>query len=150
MTVFTPLLRAGLLVGAFTLAGCSSPMMSGMSSDQAAFRATLSGAAEVPPTNSAGSGELQATLDKSTRTLRWDMNYSGLSGPATAAHFHGPAMPGANAGVAVPITPPSSPSKGQATLTEAQMNDLLSGKWYVNVHTAAHPGGEIRGQVLAK
>jgi len=150
MTALPPIVRAGLLAGAFALAGCSSSMMPGMSPDQVGLRATLSGAAEVPPNDSSGTGQLQATLDKPTRTLRWDLSYGGLSGPATMAHFHGPAMPGANAPVAVPIAPPGSPSKGQATLTDAQMNDLLSGKWYVNVHTAAHPGGEIRGQVLTK
>ena len=63
------------------------------------------------------------------------------------AHFHGPAEPGKNAGVAVPITPATSGSEGSATLTDAQTADLLAGKYYVNVHTEANKGGEIRGQV---
>jgi hypothetical protein len=70
-----------------------------------------------------------------------------LSGAATAAHFHGPADPGKNAGVAVPITPNTSPLEGSTTLTDAQAADLQAGRWYVNVHTAANPGGEIRGQL---
>ena len=66
----------------------------------------------------------------------------------TAAHFHGPAEAGKNAGVAVPIpNAASSPVKGEATLTDAQAADLLGGKYYINIHTAANPGGEIRGQV---
>ena len=82
--------------------------------------------------------------------LRWKLTYSGLSGPATGAHFHGPAMPGSNAGVVVPFTSATSPIEGQATLTPAQLADLMDGKWYANVHTASNPGGEIRGQVMVK
>jgi hypothetical protein len=112
--------------------------------------ATLSSAAEVPPNTSAGTGSLEATLDKSSNVLRWKVTYSGLSGPATMAHLHGPAMPGANAGVAVPFASAESPIQGEATLNSLQIADLIAGKWYVNVHTAANPGGEIRGQVMAK
>ena len=54
---------------------------------------------------------------------------------------------GKNGPVAVPITPATSPFEGSATLTDAQANDLLAGKLYVNVHTEANKGGEIRGQV---
>jgi hypothetical protein len=80
--------------------------------------------------------------------LTWKLTYSGLSGPATAAHFHGPAEAGKNAGVKVPIpNATSSPAEGSATLTDEQAADLTAGKYYVNVHTAANPGGEIRGQV---
>ncbi len=73
----------------------------------------------------------------------------GLSGPATAAHFHGPAAAGANAGVVVPIgNNPPSPTTGSATLTDDQIKDLEAGKWYANVHTEANKGGEIRGQMM--
>ena len=71
-----------------------------------------------------------------------------LSGDATAAHFHGPADAGANAGVAVPIKGTASPMAGSAAITDAQAAELLAGKWYINVHTAANKNGEIRGQVL--
>jgi CHRD domain len=111
--------------------------------------AQLSGASEVPPTTGSGSGTLQATLDKQTRVLTWSLTIAGLSGPPTAAHFHGPAMAGGNAGVASPmVVGLRSPDNGVVTLTAAQMEDLLAGKWYVNVHTAANPNGEIRGQVM--
>ena len=80
------------------------------------------------------------------------MTYSGLTGPATAAHFHGPAAVGANAPpvVPVPATALANPIKGDATLTDAQAADLAAGKWYFNIHTAANKGGEIRGQVMKK
>jgi hypothetical protein len=99
---------------------------------------------------STGTGTLTATLDKATSVLTWKLSYSGLTGPATMAHFHGPAMPGANAGVAVPFTSPANPIEGSATLNSTQVADLLAGRWYANVHTVANPGGEIRGQLMAK
>ena len=113
------------------------------------FHGTLSGAAEVPSKPSSGSGDVLATLDTKTKMLTYTVTFDGLSGPATAAHFHGPAAPGANAAVVVPFAPPAtSPMHGTVTLTDEQIKDLMAGKWYANVHTAANPGGEIRGQVM--
>jgi hypothetical protein len=112
------------------------------------FAAALDGKSEVPPKTGSGFGDALATLDTKTKTLTYTITFQGLSGPATAAHFHGPAAEGANAGVAVPIgKDPASPVSGSAMLTDAQMADLEAGKWYANVHTAANPGGEIRGQM---
>lgn len=112
------------------------------------LKATLDGKSEVPATTSSGTGMADINYDAATKKLSWKLTYSGLSGPATAAHFHGPAEAGKNAGVMVPIPgAASSPAEGSATLTDAQASDLLAGKLYVNIHTAANPGGEIRGQV---
>ena len=149
MITLRNLFRVTLLASTVAFAGCGM-MPSSMASDTVTFGATLSGAAEVPPTNSAGTGTLVATLNKGSSVLNWRLNFSGLTGPAVAAHFHGPALPGANAGVVVPIPLAMTPAEGQATLTPAQVADLTAGKWYVNVHTGAHPGGEIRGQVMTK
>jgi hypothetical protein len=103
---------------------------------------------EVPPNPSKGTGDLTATYDTASKKLTYKGSYSGLTGPATAAHFHGPAAAGKNAGVVIPIgTASKSPFEGSATLTDAQAQQLLAGQWYVNVHTAANKGGEIRGQV---
>lgn len=110
------------------------------------MKAALASSSEVPPNPSTASGTITATFDSASRQLTWEGSYTGLSGPATMAHFHGPAEPGKNAPVMVP-SPAASPIKGSATLTEAQAADLTAGKLYFNVHTAAHPGGEIRGQV---
>lgn len=112
------------------------------------MKADLSAAQEVPPTKSSGKGTAAITFDTAAKKLSWTVNYSGLTGPATGAHFHGPGEPGKNAGIAVPIpNQASSPVSGSATLTDAQAADLMAGKYYVNIHTAANPGGEIRGQV---
>ncbi len=115
------------------------------------FKADLKGSSEVPPNTTAGTGSVTASYDSATKTLTWNGTFSGLTGPATAAHFHGPAGPGKNAGVAIWISekgkPLSSPFKGSTKLTDAQAADLMSGQWYVNVHTKANPGGEIRGQL---
>jgi hypothetical protein len=112
------------------------------------LKATLDGKSEGPANTSTGTGTADIDYDAATKKLSWKLTYSGLSGPATAAHFHGPAEAGKNAGVAVAIpNAASSPVEGNATLTDAQAADLLAGKYYVNIHTQANPGGEIRGQV---
>ncbi|MEA2835899.1 MAG: hypothetical protein QOD89_449 [Bradyrhizobium sp.] len=112
------------------------------------MKATLDGKSQVPPNASAATGTADIDYDPGSKKLSWKLTYSGLSGPATAAHFHGPAEAGKNAGVAVPIpNATSSPAEGSATLTDAQAADLTGGKYYINIHTAANPGGEIRGQV---
>jgi CHRD domain len=112
------------------------------------MKATLDGKSETPPNASAATGTADIDYDAASKKLTWKLTYSGLTGPATAAHFHGPAEVGKNAGVAVAIpNATTSPNDGSATLTDAQAADLLAGKYYVNVHTAANPGGEIRGQV---
>lgn len=107
----------------------------------------LAASNEVPANTSPGVGTLDASLDKATNMLKWTVTYSGLTGPVKAGHFHGPAPAGQNAGVALGFSDKlESPIQGNATLTAAQAADLLAGKWYVNLHTAANPGGEIRGQ----
>ena len=130
------------IVGLFLLGGVAQ-------ADQITFKADLASAAEVPPVTSPGKGSATASLDTTAKTLTWTVTYSGLSGPATAGHIHGPAALGANAGVLVPFSGDlASPIKGSATLTDAQVSDLEAGKLYVNLHTAANKPGEIRGQLL--
>ncbi len=112
------------------------------------LKGSLNASQSVPPTNSNGTGNLQATYDTATKQLTYTVTYSGLTGNATAAHFHGPADPDKTAGVVVPVQGSvASPIKGTATLTDAQASDLLAGKWYFNIHTEANRPGEIRGQV---
>ena len=100
-----------------------------------------------PANATAGTGSVTATYDTASKKLTWKGSYSGLTGPATAAHFHGPAPAGKNAGVMVPISPNGPSFEGSATLNDAQAKALMDGDMYVNVHTAANKGGEIRGQL---
>lgn len=112
------------------------------------LKADLKASNEVPPNDSKGSGSLTATYDDASKQLSWKGNLSGLSGPATAAHFHA-GEAGKNGGVVVPIPGADKGAfEGSATLTDAQAADMLAGKWYVNIHTAANKGGEIRGQLM--
>ena len=112
------------------------------------FRADLKAASEVPPTNSSGVGDLTATYDSVSKTLNWKGTVSGLTGAPTAAHFHGPAETGKNAGVLVPAPGIKAGAfEGSATLTDDQAKVLTAGQTYFNIHTAANPNGEVRGQV---
>jgi hypothetical protein len=137
----TRIILAGALLSAILTAGANAEMV--------AYKAELKGSQEVPATDSKGTGTAAVTYDTATKLLKWKVTYSGLSGPATAAHIHGPAEPGKNAGVSIGFPKPESPIEGSATLTDAQAADLAAGKFYVNVHTAANKGGEIRGQLSA-
>jgi hypothetical protein len=113
----------------------------------------LSGAVEVPPVQTPAKGSAKLSYDPETRNLSWTIEFSNLSGPATMAHFHGPALPGKNGPIAVWIgekgVPPVSPVKGSAVLTPEQAKDFTDGGWYVNVHTGNNPSGEIRGLIPA-
>lgn len=126
-------------IAAAATSACSAPMT---------FQSQLTGASEVPPATTRGVGTVTAQVFPSTRAMTYRAEYKDLTGPATAAHFHGPAAPGANAPIVVPARSPATPITGGVTLTDAQLADLKAGRWYFNVHTAANPGGEIRGQMV--
>ena len=114
---------------------CSTPML---------------GADEVPPTGSPGVGVLTGTYDDATNQLSWNISWFGLLAPETAMHFHAPALPGFNAGVQLDVGAISglvSPSIGNAIIGAGLETDLLAGLSYINLHTQAFPGGELRGQV---
>ena len=143
-------LAALTVLAAVAITGCGM-MERKTDSNMVAMTTQLRAANEVPVNASQGTGSVDAVFNKETSQLRWKANFTGLSGTATAAHFHGPAAAGANAGVALPWTGPiTSPMEGSATLTAAQAADLMAGRWYANIHTAANAGGEIRGQMTVR
>ena len=148
MSINRFVVAGGALAAALALSACAS-VTTGKSAAVAEMRATMTPAKEVPPKTGNGQGFAFINFNEGTRALTWKVYFTGLSGPATAAHFHGPADVDGNAGVALGLVAgaPASPVTGSATLTAAQAADLLNGKWYVNVHTQVNPSGEIRGQV---
>lgn len=115
--------------------------------------AQLAGANEVPATSSAGTGTATGTYDTTTHTLTYTVNWSGLTGPATAGHFHSPATSTTNASPLVFFLLQNNGNAGSASgsaqLSPAQGADLIAGKFYANIHTSANSGGEIRGMVSA-
>jgi hypothetical protein len=113
----------------------------------------LTGAQQVPPVQTPGSGSAGLTYDPSTRVVTWKISFSGLSSQATMAHFHGPAPAGKNADVKVWLSQKgnmevTTPISGQATLSPDDAKMFEAGDMYINVHTKTHPSGEIRGQVV--
>jgi hypothetical protein len=132
-------------IGALALVGFLAVGAPG-SAEEMKFKADLKGSAEVPPVQTSATGTADITYDSANKNLSWTIEHTGLSGDVTAAHFHGPAAVGVNAPPVVPIDL-SAVAKGSATLDDTQAKDLTEGRWYLNLHTAANPDGEIRGQV---
>jgi len=107
------------------------------------FKVPLAGAQQVPPVETQGTGTADLTYDPSTRVVTWTITYGGLSGPATMAHFHGPAAEGKNGPVVIWLSkqgsPAGSPISGQATLTAEQAQQFAAGDWYIK--TTSGPTG---------
>jgi hypothetical protein len=131
------------------IAACAAWVRSG----DIRMSANLDGKKEVPAVDTPATATATVIYDRETRAVTWDIYYSGLEGRPTAAHFHGPALPGNVAGIQVDLAPngfpdPTDPLRGSALIADEQAAALLAGKWYVNIHTDAYPEGEIRGQVV--
>jgi hypothetical protein len=153
------LVRSAVAVGALVaLAGCShmgggsapAPMSAPMTET---YVATLTPGDEVPPAaESQGRGTAEVTIDLKTYEITYKVSWSGLTGPATMGHIHGPAEKGKNAGVVVPFPGVANAmsTEGKAKLDAAKYGDLAADLYYVNIHTAKYPGGEIRGQLTRK
>ena len=148
--------QAGAFVGAMALAGATTMAMAQMAAPEvsgasATHIAVLSGDNEVPAVTTNGSGTAFFRYDPQTGELAWTVEFQDLTGPATGAHIHGPATVEENAGVLIDLAVggAESPLAGAINITTEQANELAEGLWYVNVHTEANPGGEIRGQIEA-
>jgi hypothetical protein len=134
-------------IAALTLGGSASALGTHV------FSVTMSGAEEVPMVVTGGTALCFVTLDDVTGMVSVSGTFSGLSSSATAAHIHGPAAVGMNAGVLVALSATAATSgtvSGSGTLSAANVTNMLSGLTYLNLHTSMHPAGEIRGQVLTE
>lgn len=137
-----------LAVATAIAATLSAPAMAKVLKWSATLDQAQETAAKVKAPDAAGTAT--GTLDTVKRIITWDVSWNHLSGRATGVHFHGPAGPGKNARVLVNIGKDSglkTPTKGHVKLTAKAVKAIEQGLWYVNVHTKANPGGEIRGQV---
>ncbi|HEU4658522.1 MAG TPA: CHRD domain-containing protein [Capillimicrobium sp.] len=125
------------------------------------LEATLNGRSEVPRTDSRATGHAEFTVADNRKSIRYELDASGLSGPAMAAHLH-LGKPGQAGGVLITIASSrfSLPSEGRLTKRDFSatgnvktfrqaIRAVLAGRTYVNIHTAKFPAGEIRGQVRA-
>lgn len=117
------------------------------------LRAQLRGDNEVPPVTSPGKGDADVLVDTVTREVRWTVRFQDLSAPLSATHFHGPSASSGNAPILVPIATKldrSGTIEGKATVNEQQVQDMLAGRWYINIHTPTYPSGELRGQLFRR
>jgi hypothetical protein len=140
------LIRALAMTGALAIvAGCNS-MSGSMSDSMYTQTVTLSGSNEVPPVSTSATGTATVTI-KPDHSVVVKESVSGMT--ATASHIH-EAAAGTNGPVIVPFTKTGDntfASSDTAKLTDSQYESFKAGKLYVNVHSAAHPGGEIRAQL---
>jgi hypothetical protein len=124
-------------------AGAWSPPASAQTVE---FIARIDGLQEVPANASPGIGLGVFAVDTTTDVLSYRILHLGLSAPESVAHIHGFAGPGVNAGV-LHLLPLGSPKCGTWVYAAAQEPGILAGNTYVNIHSTAFPGGEIRGQI---
>ncbi len=124
------------------------------------FAANLNGAQEVPANAVPGIGTAGLVLDDVTGALGWVISFEGLSSQLGGAHIHkGPVGQDGGIEIHLPDFDVFNGSQalgrieglfvGGVTITAQQISDLKAGLWYINLHTAEFPGGEIRGQVLS-
>ena len=155
-------LTALLALTTVAAVGCDDDEPTGNQTVTETFSANLTGAAERPTpvtTTATGAATFTAVTTPTGTTVTYSITVTGLSGPATAAHIHGPADANGSAtpivtlaitgtGTSGAIVSGSFTTTGHATIDITALLALLrNGNSYVNVHTSANPGGEIRGQI---
>jgi CHRD domain-containing protein len=142
-------MRKTTTIGSFLIAAAFAGLLAmptPVLAEMVNMKADLKSSEEVPPNDSPGSGTAEVTLDTDANKVSWRITHEGLTGDATAAHFHGPAKIGENAGPIVDIS--TNLMEGSADVTPEQLQMIREGNTYLNIHTAQYPDGEIRGQVL--
>jgi hypothetical protein len=115
------------------------------------FSMTMTGAQEVPPNSSTATANVTVVLNRNNGAVTVTGSFTGLGSDATVAHIHGPAAVGVAGPILFPLNVPSAPSgsiSGTGTMSTVQMNDMLGGQTYVNIHSVNFPNGELRAQIV--
>jgi hypothetical protein len=142
-------LAALVTTAAFVATGCSPMEKKKASTEMGASSLALSGAQEVPPVSSGASGKSTIKVG-ADRSVNGSVMVSGMA--PTAAHIHSGAR-GTNGPVIIPLTKTADNTfvaPPNTKLTDDQYASYKAGNLYVNVHSAAYPAGEVRGQLGAK
>jgi CHRD domain len=138
-------------ISSLLLIGFAFFVFAGTSNAASYFTGNLTSGQEVPPNPSTATGFGRVTLNDAETQITASFYWTGLTGNATAGHIHGPAPVGTNAPVLFNMAPAAAASGSVVgatfAVTPTQVADLKAGLWYFNIHTAANPGGEIRGQI---
>lgn len=114
--------------------------------NQLVFATTANSTAEVPTNASTATAAVYTLYNKTTKSLAYTINYTGIV--PTVMHFHKAAV-GISGAVQIGIDAPyTTGMKGSVVLTAAQEADLFANQWYINMHSATFAGGEIRGQLV--
>jgi len=114
----------------------------------------MTGAQETPAITTSATGSIDANYNRLTKTLTYKVTFSGLSGNATAAHIHGLGEAGIKADIVQTFSgfPAKTSGTYSGTLLAEEVRikeeDILAGRYYINIHTAANTQGEIRGQLI--
>jgi hypothetical protein len=153
-----------LFVFVFGMTSCEKNAEKKKTTDYEKKGIILTGAQETPANISTALGTMDVFYTRDTRILTWSVTWSGLTGPVALMHIHGLAPAGYAAGVVQNIITASNglatpnatlyPATGKfsgTTLVDGSIikeADLLNGFYYMNIHTATYPGGEIRGQIV--
>lgn len=132
-------------------AGVAGLAAAGAHAQTVTFRVCLDGGQVVPPTGSAGTGSASVVLDTATGSVSITGTYSGLGSNRTGVHVHGDAGVGANAGTILTLSGTGGTTGtfgGSSVLSPAQVQSMLNGRNYIDVHSSGFSAGEIRGQVV--
>lgn len=144
-------LRNGLWYFNVHSAGFPGGEIRGQISCICGYTSQLTGAQQVPPVQTESFGSGTVTLSPNETQILATLNFQNLTSSSTAAHIHGPAFPGMNAGIIFDLSASGSTSETHTLLfsvNPTQVTQLRSGQWYFNVHSTTFTGGEIRGQIV--
>lgn len=126
----------------------SVPVVDVPSGTRQIFDVPLTASRVVPAVSSGAGGFASVTFDATTNRIAWTVTARELQSGFSGASFNGSAAAGESGVLALPIAGTSLPLHGEAVLSVSQRNDLLAGRWYLNVKSAALPDGELRGQIV--